>query len=128
MQKVEIGPVILEKKIFKFRQCIFTISYSSPLGKGYDPSFEHTWILFTLGCFVPRNSFDIFFFLFLFHTNSWYCHIVQPLYSWKCSWNGVKPLNNQSINHSLYLTWILILRTYTTVTDQVGNGNNFFLF
>ena len=27
MQKVEIGPVILEKKIFKFRQCIFTISY-----------------------------------------------------------------------------------------------------
>ena len=23
---VEIGPVVLEKKIFKFRQCIFTIS------------------------------------------------------------------------------------------------------
>ena len=31
---VEIGPVILENKIFKFCQWIFTISLLSPLGKG----------------------------------------------------------------------------------------------
>ena len=30
---VEIGPVVLEKKIFKFVQCIFAISYLSPLEK-----------------------------------------------------------------------------------------------
>ena len=29
-----IGSVVLEKKIFKFLQCIFTISKLSPLGKG----------------------------------------------------------------------------------------------
>ena len=47
----EIDPVVLEM-ISKFRQCIFTISLLSPLGKGYDPSFEHSWIPFTQGCFV----------------------------------------------------------------------------
>ena len=31
---VEIGPTVLEKKIFKFRQSIFAISYLSPFGKG----------------------------------------------------------------------------------------------
>ena len=31
---VEIGPVVLEKKIFKFCQCIFAISQLSTLGKG----------------------------------------------------------------------------------------------
>ena len=31
---IEIGPVVLEKKIFKFRQCIFAISWLSPLEKG----------------------------------------------------------------------------------------------
>ena len=30
---VEIGPVVLEKKIFKFRQCILAISYYLPLEK-----------------------------------------------------------------------------------------------
>ena len=50
---VEIGPVVLEKKIFKFCQCIFTISSLSPLGKGRGPSFEQIWIPFTQGCFVP---------------------------------------------------------------------------
>ena len=38
---------------FKFRQCIFAISKLSPLGKGWGPSFEQTWIPFTPGCFVP---------------------------------------------------------------------------
>ena len=42
---VEIGLVVLEKKIFKFCQCIFAISQLSPLGKGRGPSFEQTWTL-----------------------------------------------------------------------------------
>ena len=50
---VEIGPVVLEKKIFKSCQCIFTISLLSPLWEGRGPSFEHTWIPFTQGYFVP---------------------------------------------------------------------------
>ena len=51
---VEIGPVVLEKKILKFRLCIFTILKLSRFGKGRGPSFEQTWIPFTQGCFVPR--------------------------------------------------------------------------
>ena len=38
---VEFGPLILEKKVFKCRQCIFEISLLSPLGKGHGSSFEH---------------------------------------------------------------------------------------
>ena len=37
---VEIGSVVLEKKIFEFRQCICAISLLSPLGKERGPSFE----------------------------------------------------------------------------------------
>ena len=37
---VEIGPLVLEKNIFKMYQCIFAIS---PLWKGQDPSFEQIW-------------------------------------------------------------------------------------
>ena len=41
------------KKILKFHQCIFVISWLSFLGKGQDPSFEQNWIQFTMpGCFV----------------------------------------------------------------------------
>ena len=50
---VEISPLVLEKKQFKFRQCIFPILLSSPLGKGRGPSFEQTRILFTRECLVP---------------------------------------------------------------------------
>ena len=38
---VEFGPVVLEKKIFKFCLCIFPILWLPPLGKGLGPSF---WI------------------------------------------------------------------------------------
>ena len=44
---VEIGPVVLEKKIFKIGQCIFAISFLSPLRKGRGPSLEQTWIPIT---------------------------------------------------------------------------------
>ena len=36
----EISPAGLEKKIFKFCQCIFAISSLSPLEKGQGPSFK----------------------------------------------------------------------------------------
>ena len=35
-----LKPVVLEKKIFKFRQSIFPILLLSPVGKVYGPSFE----------------------------------------------------------------------------------------
>ena len=50
---VEIGPVVLEKKIFEFCQCIFNISLLSSLEKGRGPSFDQIQIPFTHGCFVP---------------------------------------------------------------------------
>ena len=37
---VEIGSVVLERKIFNFCQCILAISQLSPLGKGQGTSFE----------------------------------------------------------------------------------------
>ena len=39
---VEIGTVVLEKKIFKICQCIFAILKLSPLGNGYGPAFAQT--------------------------------------------------------------------------------------
>ena len=50
---VEIGLVVLEIRIFQFRQCIFAFSSLSPLGKGQGPSFKQTRIAFTRGGFVP---------------------------------------------------------------------------
>ena len=50
---VEIGPVVLEKKTFKYFQHIFTFSLLSSLGKGRGTSFEQTWIPSNQGCFVP---------------------------------------------------------------------------
>ena len=38
---VEIGPVVLENKIFKLCQCIFVISLLSPHGKRRGPSYEN---------------------------------------------------------------------------------------
>ena len=37
---VEIGPVVLKKKIFKVGQCILAISLFSSLGNGRGSSFE----------------------------------------------------------------------------------------
>jgi hypothetical protein len=37
---IEIGLLVLEKKIFKNFQCIFTFLLLSPHGKGQSPSFE----------------------------------------------------------------------------------------
>ena len=51
---IEIGQVVLEKMILKFRQCIFTITLKFHLGQGCGPSFEGTRIPFTQGSFVAR--------------------------------------------------------------------------
>ena len=40
---VEIAPLVLEKTILKFRQCILIISILSPHRKGQGSSFEQTW-------------------------------------------------------------------------------------
>jgi hypothetical protein len=37
---------VLEKKIFKNVQCIFTLLLLPPLGEGQSPSFEQIWIPF----------------------------------------------------------------------------------
>ena len=50
---VEIGPVVLKKKMFKVCICILAISLLSPLEKEHDPSFEQIWIPITQGCFLP---------------------------------------------------------------------------
>ena len=47
---VEIGWVVLEKKIFKF---VSVFRYHLPLEIGWGPSFQQSWIPFTQGCFVP---------------------------------------------------------------------------
>ena len=49
---VEIGPVVLEKKIYQFRQFIFPLLSLSLFEEGRGPSFEKILIPFTQGCFV----------------------------------------------------------------------------
>jgi hypothetical protein len=39
---IEFGWLVLEKKIFKNFECMFTLSLLSPLGDGQSPSFEQT--------------------------------------------------------------------------------------
>jgi hypothetical protein len=50
---IEIGQLVLEKKIFKNFQCIFTLLWLSPLGVGRSPSFEQFRIPSPQGWFVP---------------------------------------------------------------------------
>ena len=51
---VEIDPMVLERKILKFCQCIFIILLISHLGKERGLSFEQNWIPFSKGCLVPN--------------------------------------------------------------------------
>ena len=50
---IEIGPVIMEKNIFKLCQCMVALSLLSRLRKGHGPPFKQTWILYIQGSFVP---------------------------------------------------------------------------
>ena len=84
---VEIGPVVLEKKMFKFRQCIFAIALLSPLRKGHGPSSEQTWIPFTQGCLcmfgwnLPSGSWEEKIKISSMYL--WYFIIISP---WKRVW------------------------------------------
>ena len=51
---VEIDPMVLERKILKFCQCIFIILLISHLGKERGLSFEQNWIPFSKGCLVSN--------------------------------------------------------------------------
>ena len=53
---VEIGRVVLEKKILQLVQCIYAISLLSPFEIKRDPLFEQTCIPFNQGCFVPSYA------------------------------------------------------------------------
>jgi hypothetical protein len=46
---IDFGLLVLEKKILKNFQRIFTLSLLSPLGEGLSPSFKQTLIPFTQG-------------------------------------------------------------------------------
>ena len=49
----EIGPVVLERKAFKYFEYKFSISLLSHIGEGRGLSYEQTWIPSTQGGFVP---------------------------------------------------------------------------
>ena len=50
---IEIGPAVLEKKIFLISSMYFHYFVIISPWKRAGPSFEQTWIPFTQGCFVP---------------------------------------------------------------------------
>ena len=50
---VDIGPVVLEKKMFKFLPCIFGFFHYYLFGKWCGPSFQQTIIPFIQERFVP---------------------------------------------------------------------------
>ena len=91
--------VVSEKKIIKFRQCFFTISWLFPLGKEWGPSFEQTWIPFTQGCFVPSlvEIGPVFFEKKIFLILSMYFHYFVIISPWKMAgpfiWTNVNPLH-----------------------------------
>ena len=49
---VEIGSLVLDRKIFIFHLWMLAISLLSSLGKGHSPSFEQTWIPSTQGSLI----------------------------------------------------------------------------
>jgi hypothetical protein len=51
--KFNFGLLVLEKKIFKIFQCIFTLLLLPSLGEGQSPLFEETWNHSSQGWFVP---------------------------------------------------------------------------
>ena len=50
---VEIGSVVLDKRFSKFVYVFSLFHNYLPLERDGGPSFQQTWIPFTLGCFVP---------------------------------------------------------------------------
>ena len=88
----------MEKKIFKFRQCIFCISQLSPLGKGCGPSFGQKWICLTQVCFVPSLvEIGPVFLIFFISSMDFSCFVIvfrwkQALVSIWTNFNSFKPM------------------------------------
>ena len=119
---VEIGPIVQEKKILKFCQCIYAISLS-PLRKGCGPLFGQTWApspkdaLWQVRLVLEKKIFQIssVFFYYFISISPW--KRVRPftlnyLKSFntnmlfvKCSWNwptgsGEEDKNVSSFNNN----------------------------
>ena len=96
---VIICPVVLKKKILKFRQLIFAIYLLSPLGKEHGPSFEQIWVPFTERCFelslVEIGSSVVLQKNFLIV--SMYFHYFVIISPWKKAgpfiWTNLNPLH-----------------------------------
>ena len=97
---VEIAPLVLEKKIFKIRQCFFAISYLSTLEKGCGSSFEQIWIPFTQGVWLnwPNGSGEEDFLISSIYFR--YFIIISP---WKRS--GPNPLHPKIICNKFGWYW-----------------------
>jgi hypothetical protein len=70
---IEIGPLVLEKKIFKIFQRIFTLLWLSPLGEGQSPSILQLIIPF------PKDDLCQFWLKLAqwFWRRSWKCKSLQ---------------------------------------------------
>ena len=126
---VEIGPVVLEKKILKFRKCIFAISKESPLGKRKGPSIEQSWIPFTQECnvlsLVEIGPVVLDRKIFKFHQCIFTILLSSPI--GRC---GALHLNRHESPSPkdelcqvwLKLAWWLMTTTTTTTTTTTYNG------
>ena len=105
---VEIGPVVLKKKIFKFPKCNFAISFFYlTLG----PSFELTWIPFTQGCFVlslveiGSVVLEKRFFVISSMYFRYFCKILPLEMSWVLHLNKREPHSHKNPLCQVLLKW-----------------------
>ena len=77
---VNISQVVLERKIFKFRQSISLFRYKLPLEKDLFLHLEETWIPYAKECFVPRLKLAKWFwrirFWNFFNVNLLFCNYL----------------------------------------------------
>ena len=69
--------MVIEKKIFKFRQCIFAISIFYPLGKGYDSSIEQLWIPSTKVVYTLEDMWE-WPFIWIKYMNYIFSNTIKP--------------------------------------------------
>ena len=142
---VEIGPVVLEKKIFFIFQGIFTFSLLSPLGNDWWSSFEQIWIPFPQGLF-GSNLIEIgpvvlekkiFFNISDFLLNkrefpspkdaSYQVWLKLAQWFWRRSWK-CKSLNSQTMDKRRLekLTWAFSSGELKTKLQPLGSWNSQF--
>ena len=97
---VEIGSVVLAKRIFQFHQCLFSLFQNYiPLEKWRCPSFEQTWIPFTQGCFVPSLA------------------EIGPVVLEKMKMWKIYRLTDGQADRRLGLSWILSMKKVAAFTN-----------